>query len=1015
MSSLKNKDKVQATKYWRSYEQLAETPEFKKFLEREFPEGASEFNDPIGRRKFLTLMGASMALAGLAGCRRPVEKIVPYVKAPEDVIPGVPKYYATTLTLGTSAYGVLVESHEGRPTKIEGNEKHPSTLGRANALLQAAILNLYDPDRSKFILNSGAQKTWDDFAAFWAEQHAKYSANRGEGLAVLAESFSSPTLFRLKKEFERAFPRAKWVTYESVSDENIHEGMRIATGRPMVPQYHFDKAKVVLSLDADFLQTESESILNNKGFADSRRITSEKDSMSRLYVVEPVFSITGSMADHRLSLQARQIGAFTAALALELKKQGLRLDTTGLGGYANHDFDKKWLTEVAKDLRAAGRNALVVAGRRQPAAVHALVFAINKALGAAGNTVSWYAPVDKTLPDRKATAALIDDMARGAISTLFILGGNPAYDAPSAARFAAAMRKVENTIHLSSHVDETSSRATWHLPRTHSLEQWGDARAADGTVSVVQPLILPLYGAYSDVEVVNFLTSNAHKTAHELVRQTLKKVVPATASDKAWRKVLHDGLAEKTALSARVPAVKSSAIARAVAANPFPKDKASAESPEIVFTASASVHDGRYANNGWLQELPDPVTKIAWDNAALMNRKTAEALGVASRQIITIARGDKTARFPVWVLPGVAENTIVLEVGYGRTHSGRVGDNVGFDVSPLRSADAWDFATGMKVIPSNESWVIANTQDHNVMEGRPIVREATLEEYRHEPNFAPEMVEYPTVKGPDGKPMLFSLWEDHTYESGYQWGMSIDLNVCTGCNACTIACQSENNVPIVGKEQVHNGREMHWLRMDRYFVSDDENEENLDDPRMVHQPMGCQHCEMAPCEQVCPVAATVHDKEGLNVMTYNRCIGTRYCANNCPYKVRRFNFFNFTKDTPEVVKMAMNPDVTVRFRGVMEKCTYCLQRINEAKIVAKREGRTLQDGDVVTACQQTCPTDAIVFGNINDPESRVSKLKKQNRDYALLAELNVRPRTTYLAKIRNPNPALVTAEKTEHV
>lgn len=1013
MSSLKNKEKVQATKYWRSYEQLAETPEFKKLLHREFPEGASEFTDPIGRRKFMSLMGASMALAGLAGCRRPVEKIVPYVKAPEEIIPGVPKYYATTLTLATSAYGVLVESHEGRPTKIEGNELHPSTLGRANALLQAEILNLYDPDRSKFVLNAGARKTWDDFAAFWAGQYEKYTANGGAGLAVLAESFTSPTLFRLKKQFQRTFPKARWVTYESVSDENIHEGVRIATGKALLPKYHFDKASVVLSLDADFLQTESESIHNNKSFADSRRITSEHDSMSRLYVVEPVFSITGSMADHRLSLQARQIGAFTAALALELKKQGLRLDTSGLADYAQHDFDKKWLAAVAEDLRSAAGKALVVAGRRQPAAVHALVYAINKALGAAGKTVSWYEPVDKTLPDRKATMALIDDMARGAVSTLFILGGNPAYDAPSASRFAAAMRKVENSIHLSSHVNETSSRATWHLPRTHGLEQWGDARATDGTVSVVQPLILPLYGAFSDIEVVNFLSTNTHETAHALVRKTMKKAVPATSTDKGWRKILHDGLAEKTGLSAKAPAVRASAISRALSSQPFAKDKATEKNPELVFATSASVYDGRYANNGWLQELPDPVTKIAWDNAALMNRKTAEALGVANRQIITLARGDKSARFPVWILPGVAENTIVLEVGYGRTSSGRVGDNVGFDVSPLRTSDSWDFTTGVQVIASNESWMIANTQDHNVMEGRPIVREATLEEYRHEPNFAPEMVEYPTVPGPDGKPKLFSLWEDHTYESGNQWGMSIDLNVCTGCNACTIACQSENNIPIVGKEQVHNGREMHWLRMDRYFVSEDE--ESMDEPQMVHQPMGCQHCEMAPCEQVCPVAATVHDKEGLNVMTYNRCIGTRYCSNNCPYKVRRFNFFNFTKEMPEVVKMAMNPDVTIRFRGVMEKCTYCLQRINEAKIVAKREGRELKDGDVVTACQQTCPTDAIVFGNINDPESRVTKLKKQNRDYALLAELNIRPRTTYLAKIRNPNPALVSGEKTEHV
>ncbi len=996
MSSIEKKiqKNLQGKEYWRSLEELAETPEFKEFLQREFPEGASELSDAMSRRQFLTLMGASMALAGLMGCRRPVEKIVPYVKAPENVIPGVPKYYATTMPLGLNATGLLVESHEGRPTKIEGNEKHPASLGAAGVFQQASILNLYDPDRSKFVLRQGAQAQWADFVAYWQEQFNQFSQNRGEGLVVLSEAFSSPTLARLRTEFLRRFPRARWVAYEPVSDENIIEGVRVATGRAQLPVYRLDQAEVILSLDSDFLTMEGDSLVNARGFADGRRVQDVNDSMNRLYVVESTYTATGAAADHRMRLQARQIGAFTAALALALEKQGLRIRVADeLSQYANHSFDQKWINAVAKDLLRARGRSLVLAGRRQPASVHALVFAINNALGNVGKTVAYVEPVDKLLPNTQDLSAVVEDMKAGRVKTLVMFGGNPVYNAPADLAFGAALKRVEQTIHFSTHVDETSSQVEWHVPQAHFLESWGDARALDGTMSVIQPLIQPLFGAKSDVEFAALLATGQDVRGYDVVRETWKAALGNRNFERKWRRVLHDGIAENTQLTARAPRERSNEIARYLNANPFARDAADKDKLEIVFVASSAVFDGRYANNGWLQELPDPTTKLTWDNALLVSPKTAKELNLASNELVLAEVEGRRMKLPVFVMPGQPDYSVAVALGYGRTHAGRVGNGVGFNTYRLRSSGSPDFALGVNLVRTGERYVLASTQDHWSMEGRPIVRDADLDYYRQHPEFAREMVEHPP---------LTSLWKEHTYDTGYQWGMTVDLNVCIGCNACVTACQSENNIPIVGKEQVWRGREMHWMRIDRYFQGGE-----LDSPAMVYQPMMCQHCEMAPCEQVCPVAATVHDEEGLNVMVYNRCIGTRYCSNNCPYKVRRFNFFNYTNETPEIVKMAMNPDVTVRFRGVMEKCTFCLQRINEVKIRAKNEGREVRDGEIRTACQQTCPTNAIVFGNINDPESEVSKIKQQNRNYEVLSELNTRPRTSYLAKLRNPNPELV--------
>jgi MoCo/4Fe-4S cofactor protein with predicted Tat translocation signal len=980
---MKSKKRLNGKKYWRSLDQLADTPEFREFLHREFPENVSELTSTVSRRKFLTLMGASIAFAGLASCRRPVEKIIPYVNAPENVIPGVPKYYATTMPFGLSAYGLLVESHEGRPTKIEGNELHPSTLGKSNILTQAAILGLYDPDRSNSVTKDGVQKSWDDFISYWRDERKRFSENKGEGLTVLSESFVSPTLYRLYTEFIKVYPKAKWFTYEPVSDENIYSGTKLAAGKNYQPIYDYSKAKVILSLDSDFLMNESENITANKGFSTGRKLVSEKDNMNRLYVVENNFSVTGGMADHRLRLPNSKIKDFCIALMNEL---GIRMGKLDIS-----KFDQKWLKEVAADLKKNRGNSLVVAGKKQPPVVHAMIMAINETLGNAGRSVIYGELKDAVLSTTDSIKELKASIQKKEVNTLLILGGNPVYNTPADIEFSNVLKKIEKTIHLSPYPDETSKLINWHLPLVHFLESWGDARSADGTASVIQPLIEPLFGGRSIAEVLNLVVTGEDVRGYEIVRSTWKGILKSGDFEFNWIKILHDGLHTQSQSAKENPKILTLRLELALSETRS-EEKLSADNLEIVFRQSPAIFDGRFANNGWLQEMPDPVTKLSWDNTALLSPNTAKELNIKNEDLIKIDYKGRNIETPVWIMPGHADYSITLTLGYGRKSAGRIGNYVGYNAYKIRPVTNLDFGIGAVVTKTGRTYPLANTQDHGSMEGRPLVREASIDEYRKLPEFAKEMVEHPPLE---------SLWKEHSYDEGYQWGMTIDLNACSGCNACVIACQSENNIPIVGKEQVRNGREMHWIRLDRYFSGE------LRDPEIVYQPVACQHCENAPCEQVCPVAATVHDKEGLNVMTYNRCIGTRYCSNNCPYKVRRFNFFNYTNQYPEILKMAQNPDVTVRSRGVMEKCTFCTQRINAAKITAKNNGEDVKDGDVVTACQQSCPADAIVFGNINDPESTVSKMKKLNRDYTMLGELNLKTRTTYLAKIRNPNSALV--------
>jgi MoCo/4Fe-4S cofactor protein with predicted Tat translocation signal len=1044
--------------YWRSVAQREDRPESRAFLEQEFPGGASELPEGITRRDMMKLMGASLSLAGLAGCRRPVEEIVPFVSAPEEMVPGIPRYYATTMPFGRSAYGLIVESHEGRPTKIEGNPSHPSTLGASSARVQASVLGLYDPDRSQTVRLNGEATSWDEFVTAWEERAQAHATDGGAGLAVLSESFSSPTLARLASEFRARYPRAIWSTYEAISDENRLAGLRSATGRDLDLVLRLDEATVILALDADPLLTDPEMIRHARGFAAGRRAGPAGGAMNRLYAVEAVYSLTGAMADHRLRLESRQIAPFLAALAARVAPAV----AGALAGAGVLGVDPRWIDALADDLLANRGRGVIVAGERQPAAVHAAVCALNTYLGNTGTTVGYYETTDAALPSVGSLASLVSAMTDGAVQTLVVLGGNPVFDAPADLDFASAMAEVPHSIALGHTVDETSSQAEWHIPRAHYLEGWGDARAVGGTLSVVQPLIQPLFGGRTPVEVLGLMAvvapvapvdavaaadslapvapvpsaapvapegpeapvapidpvapaapvAGQDRSGYDIVRDTWRPILGEDEFDTKWNRVLHDGLLADSELPEVVPELTGEPFAELGSAG------AAGESPgglEIVFLPSSSVHDGRFANDGWLQELPDPLTKLTWDNPALISPTTAESLGLAGGDWVRLDYAGRSMELPVWLLPGMTDGVVALTVGYGRSQAGRVGSGVGVNTFTVRGSQALGFDSGASLTRLERTYPLSVTQEHGSMEGRPIVRESTLTALRSQTAAGTEQAEggegAAATDHPEGAttplgvfaedPHLFSLFEEQTYDQGLQWGMTIDLNSCIGCNACMVACQSENNVPVVGKAQVAMGREMHWIRLDRYFSG-----EPSGSPEVVFQPVPCMQCEDAPCEQVCPVSATVHNAEGLNVMVYNRCIGTRYCSNNCPYKVRRFNFFNYTKDTPDTLKLAMNPDVTVRARGVMEKCTYCTQRINRVKIDARLAGRELRDGDVKTACQQACPASAIEFGDIRDASSRVTTAKADPRNYALLEELNTKPRTTYLAKVRNPNPDL---------
>ncbi|MBI3472257.1 MAG: TAT-variant-translocated molybdopterin oxidoreductase [Candidatus Solibacter usitatus] len=945
-------------RYWQSLEELAETEGFQEFLYREFPRQASEWEgDEAGRRRFLKLMGASLALAGLTACtRQPDEKIVPYVRQPEEIVPGKPLFFATAFTLGGAATGVLVESHMGRPTKIEGNPDHPASLGAADAITQASVLGLYDPDRSQTVTRFGQISSWDKFTSHLREALADQKAKQGAGMRILTEVVTSPALGAQIQAFLKAYPQARWHQYEPAHI-------------PLDRHYNIEHADVILALDSDFLTSGPGHLRYARAFADRRRVRGERTAMNRLYAVEPSPTPTGAKADHRWAARASEMEGVAAAIAGEL-------------GIGPRGQAPKWAKAVAADLASHKGSSLVIAGPYTSARVQALADAMNQALGNVGKTVIYTEPVEARLEDPVASLrALTGEIQGGTVEMLLIVGGNPAYNAPADVAFRDALSKVKLRIRLGLYEDETSEACQWHIPEAHYLESWSDTRAFDGAVTIQQPLIAPLYRGKSAHELLAACMDQPERGGYDIVKSYWQTRHPAADFEGWWRKAVHDGVVPGTAAAVRnapAPAMKA-------------ESRPAVQGLEIVFRPDPCVHDGRFSNNGWLQELPKPLTKLTWDNAALLSVATAERLGLQSGDEVELQLRSRRVTASAWILPGQANDSVTVHLGYGRTRAGRVGAGAGFNAYALRASDALWSGGGLELRKTGRKVQLAVTHGHWQMEGRAIVRSAPIEEYKKEPAFARHMEHAP--------PKELSLYPEIKYE-GHAWGMAIDLTACNGCNACVVACQSENNIPVVGKDQVAKGREMHWIRVDRYF------EGSLDHPAVHHQPVLCMHCENAPCEVVCPVAATVHSSEGLNDMVYNRCVGTRYCSHNCPYKVRRFNFLLYSDFVNETVAMQKNPDVTVRSRGVMEKCSYCVQRINAARIEAEKEDREVRDGEIQTACQQTCPTQAIVFGNLNDVSSRVAKMKAEELNYGLLADLNTRPRTTYLASLSNPNPEI---------
>jgi MoCo/4Fe-4S cofactor protein with predicted Tat translocation signal len=972
--------------YWRSLEELAGSPEFKEALHREFPKGASEWLDTVSRRGFLKVMGASLGLAGMTGCvKLPLEPIVPYVRQPENVIPGRPMFYASAVTLGGYANPVLVESHLGRPTKIEGNDQHPASLGGTDVFTQASILSMYDPDRSQSVVSMGDQRSFPAFLSAIRGPLSAQKALQGAGIRILTTTVTSPTLADQLRNLLKVYPQAKWHVYEPVNRENVLEGAKMAFGQPVETRYDFSKADVIVSLDADFLYGGFPG--NTRYIRDFiKRRDPDQANMARLYMIESMPTSTGAKADHRWSVKASEIVEFAHFLNSERP-------------FGQHEpvKDLKDVAVAARQELANHRGAgIVIAGDHQPAEVHALAHQLNAQLGNIGKTVFYTDPVDANpVNQSESLKELVADINGGKVDLLVILGGNSAYDAPADLKFADALKsnKVPMRIHYGLYNDETAELCHWHVNGAHELEAWGDARAYDGTVSIIQPLIAPLYNAKSPLEFVAMLSGQSDASGYDLVRAYWQQQHTGGDFDQFWRKSLHDGWIEGTAFAPKSVTLKTAALPAAT--------KSDDNGIEINIRRDPTIYDGQFSNNGWLQELPKPMSKLTWDNAILVGPKMAQRMNLASKDVVELELNGAKVTGAVWIQAGHPDNSVTVTLGYGRRRAGRVGTGQGFDAYVLRTSGALHFASGAHLRKTGDTYELASTQGMQSMDTpdgghRPLVRETKLEEYKKEPNFAKE----------EEVPGELTLYQRYHYEQEmYAWGMAIDLNKCVGCNNCIIACQSENNIAVVGKEQTLLGRHMHWLRVDAYYEGDRDN------PRAFFQPVPCMHCENAPCEVVCPVAATNHSTEGLNDMIYNRCVGTRYCSNNCPYKVRRFNFLLFSDwDTPQY-KMMRNPDVSVRSRGVMEKCTYCVQRINEHKIDAEtasvRESKDIRVGDdLQTACQQSCPAEAIIFGNINDPNSKVSKLKAKSRNYSLLGELNTRPRTTYLAEVRNPNPEL---------
>jgi molybdopterin-containing oxidoreductase family iron-sulfur binding subunit len=1043
--------------YWRSLDELAETPEFRQWVEKEFPSGASEFFDPVTRRNFVKIMSASFLLAGLGatGCRRPTENIYPFAKMPENYIHGVPQFFATAMPSRRSAVPLVVKSSDGRPTKVEGNPDHPDSNGSTDPFAQASVLSLYDPDRAQRYALNGSLSSKS--AALDALTALAGKFGDGDGVAFLMEQSSSPSRARMQQMVSAKYPRARWFVYEAVDLDAARDAASLAYGKSVAPYYNLEKAEKILALDCDFIGTEENATVNIGRFAKGRHVAGKDDPMSRLYAVESLFTLTGMNADHRLRVAPSLMVAVVARMALNILPSGeLDAKLKELSEPAKaHD---EWILPCAKDLKASGGKSLVMGGYRLPVAAQLLVLAMNEALG----SVSEHTLEFHEVPEAKEEniAALVDAFKANKVQTLFILGGNPRYNMLADLDWDSMQLGSRTVVRLGYYEDETawesakSSMSQWDLPAAHFLESWGDERTANGTLVPIQPLIEPLFDGLTELEVLAILAGAEKTKPYEIVRETFRLLGAPGEND--WRKFLHDGfLAGSAAEPASVQF--NSKLIGPVLGLMVPVGPPNSRSLDVVFHRDSKMDDGRHNNNGWLQELPDPITKLTWDNAILMSPKTAQELGLAPEpkrdqtqrfydQVVEIELDKRKVSGPIWIQPGMADYTVGLALGYGREKTGRIGHNCGYNAYKVRTSLAMHYASNAKLTKTGTAYQLSTTQSHWSMEGRAPVREANLEDFRKQPDFADRM----SLEKPRSEKPMYPNPFDATKANGlHQWGMAIDLNKCVGCSACMVACQSENNVPIVGKEMVGKSREMHWIRIDRYYSGVGANPE--DDPQAVVQPMLCQHCEAAPCENVCPVNATSHDDEGLNLMVYNRCVGTRYCSNNCPYKVRRFNFFDYNRrpldnlyqspldprnrkdgkweflrwwDNPDrgnlpedqwqLVRMVKNPDVSVRMRGVMEKCTFCLQRLEQAKISAKVKARASdhirlseKEGTIPkTACQQACPAEAIAFGDILDKESMVSKWKDNPRNYKVLDFLNTKPRVTYLAKVRNPNPEM---------
>ncbi|MBV9079491.1 MAG: 4Fe-4S dicluster domain-containing protein [Elusimicrobia bacterium] len=911
-------------------------------------------------------MAASLAMAGLgtACTRQPLEKIFPYSEAPERVIPGRPLFFATALTRQGAARGVLVESHLGRPTKVEGNPLHPDSLGSTDVFMQAEILNLYDPDRLRAVLNENRISGWSAFIADLRPRLDRLKQRRGAGLYILTETVTSPSMAALLNAVLAKFPEARWHSYEAAGRDGMRGGSELAFGRAVEPVYRFDRAERIFSLDADFLTAQPGSVRYTRDYAAGRSAADAR--RNRLYMIEPGPTVTGSMADHRWPVRAGDVENISDHLAHAL----------GVSGATPSGEAPAWITAAARDLASRPGRSVVVPGEGQPARVHALAHAMNRQLRAIGATVDFIEPIEaRPVSQMKSIAELQRDLEDNRVETLLVLGGNPVYAAPGDLNFADLFMRAGHRIYLGSHRDETARLCHWAIPQAHELESWGDAKAYDGTVSVQQPLIAPLYDGKSALEVLSLFADDAARASHDVVQDTWKKAWGLGFEDR-WRHSVHDGVIPDTAHKPLNVVPKDPPA-------PAKNARTASRALEVALRPDPTIWDGRHANNGWLQELPKPVTTLTWVNAAMISAADAARNRLENGDVIELTTEGRKIDAPVWITPGVAEGAVVLTLGHGRRYGGRAAVGTGTDVNLLRgTAMPWFSESEWK--KTRKTQALAAQQGHFKMEGRDPVKVAELGHIEPEPKPKeppPSLLGAPPVpQSPD-----------------YAWAMSIDLNACVGCNACTIACQSENNIPVVGPDQVRRGREMHWIRVDRY---------ERDDGDLVHQPVPCMQCENAPCEVVCPVGATTHSAEGLNDMTYNRCVGTRYCSNNCPYKVRRFNFYQFSDLETEPLKLMRNPDVSVRVRGVMEKCTYCVQRINEARIDAERENGKIPEGSFQTACQQVCPAKAIVFGNLKNPDSEVSKRREDPRHYALLPELNTKPRTTYLARVRNLNPEI---------